>query len=229
MKSIIKSSANLLLNLLPALCFCLQASAQVTITDERHYSSVFGETRNFRAFLPKGYFDQPRKKYPVIYFMHGWSQRYFGSGEDNYAAYDLGMDNNGDNIEKFVAEHDVIVIKSDGYNRSAKEDYYKRPYNVGPVETYRQFPIYFEELINYIDGYFHTINDRSYRAITGLSMGGFMAYLIGGKYPHLFTAVGSFCPSAEFFIGPLDFPVEYNHQFLYKNYDGLNVFLHYGD
>jgi len=229
MKSIIKSSANLLLTLLPALCFCLQASAQVTISDERHYSTVFGETRNFRAFLPKGYFDQPRKKYPVIYFMHGWSQRYFGSGEDNYAAYDLGMDNNGDNIEKFVAEHDVIVIKSDGYNRSPKEDYYKRPYNVGPVETYRQFPIYFEELISYIDSYYNTINDRSHRAITGLSMGGFMAYLIGGKYPHLFSAVGSFCPSAEFFIGPIDFPVEYNHTFMYKNYEGSNTFLHYGD
>ena len=49
------------------------------IIDSRHYSHVFGETRNFRIFLPSGYYDNPGSKYPVIYYYHGWSQRYFGS------------------------------------------------------------------------------------------------------------------------------------------------------
>lgn len=111
------------------------AQGHVTIIDARHYSSVFGESRNYRIFLPPGYDNTSDKKYPVIYFLHGWSQRYFGSGADKYAEYDKGNDNNGDNIEKFVATHEVIVVKSDGYNRSPEEDYYLRPYNIGPVET----------------------------------------------------------------------------------------------
>lgn len=204
------------------------AQSNVTIVDAAHYSAIFGESRNYRIFLPPGYNYDSEKKYPVIYFMHGWSQRYFGSGVDKYSEYDKGDDKQGDNIEKFVSTHEVIVVKSDGYNRSSNEDYYLRPYNIGPVETYRQFPIYFPELVNHIDASYNTLTDRGHRAITGLSMGGFMSFMIGGKYPHLFSFVGSFCGSPEFTIGPKDFPVEYRHMDMYKNYGGMNVRLHYG-
>ena len=184
---------------------------------------MFGEIRNYRIFLPPGYFDNPQKKYPVIYFMHGWSQRYFGDGGQAYAEFDKGDENNGDNIANFVSAHEVIVVKSDGYNRSPDEKYYLRPYNIGPVETFRQFPIYYPELIDYIDTHYRTIADREHRAISGLSMGGFMTFWIGGKYPDLFSAAGNFCGSAEFVVGPKDFPVEYKHIDMYKNYGGMNV------
>jgi hypothetical protein len=203
-------------------------AADVTIIDSWHYSKVFGEIRNFRIFLPPGYFDNQQKKYPVIYFYHGWSQRYFGSS-NQYADFDKGDDNNGDNIANFVATHEVIVVKPDGYNRSADEKYYVRPYNVSPVETYRQFPIYFPELVDHIDSHYKTIADREHRAISGLSMGGFMTFWIGGKYPHLLSAAGNFCGSPEFVAGPKLFPVEYRHIDMYKNYGGMNIRLNYGD
>ncbi|NND34506.1 MAG: hypothetical protein HKN76_18110 [Saprospiraceae bacterium] len=213
----------------PALVAQDTREKSVIIIDSRHYSHVFAEMRNFRIFLPAGYHNSPNKKYPVIYFMHGWSQRYFGSGGDSYSEYDEGSDNDGDNIANFVSQHDVIVVKSDGYNRSSDEAYYVRPYNIGPVENYRQFPIYYPELIEHIDRTYHTIPDRGHRAICGLSMGGFMSFFIGGKYPHLFSGVGSFCGSPEFVIGPRDMPVEYRHMDMYQNYHGMNVRLHYGD
>ncbi|MBK7713666.1 MAG: hypothetical protein IPJ37_24115 [Bacteroidales bacterium] len=204
-------------------------AGDVTIIDSKHYSYVFGEIRNFRVFLPPGYFENPLKKYPVIYFYHGWSQRYFGSGPDSYNHFEKDDDNNGDNIAGFVADHDVIVVKPDGYNRSPGEEYYLRPYNIGPVETFRQFPIYFPELVAFIDKNYNTIPDREHRAISGLSMGGFMSYWIGGKYPHLITAIGNFCGSPEFVVGPKDFPVEYRHIDMYRNYEGINVRLNYGN
>jgi len=89
------------------------------IIDSRHYSNVFGEIRNFRVFLPPGYYDDPEKRYPVIYYYHGWSQRYFGS--INAMSADEGESNNGDNIANFVATHDVIVVKPDGYNRKLQD------------------------------------------------------------------------------------------------------------
>ena len=195
-----KNKRILIVSLFLLLTFAFHTNAQyagdITIIDSRHYSSVFGEMRNYRIFLPPGYFDNPQKKYPVIYFMHGWSQRYFGDGGEAYADFDKGDENKGDNIANFVSAHEVIVVKSDGYNRSPDEKYYLRPYNIGPVETYRQFPIYFPELIDYIDTHYHTIADREHRAISGLSMGGFMTFWIAGKYPHLFSAAGNFCGSA---------------------------------
>lgn len=200
-----------------------------TIIDAAHYSNVFGETRNYRVFLPPGYANNPEKRYPVIYFLHGWSQRYFGDGGEEYAGFDKGEQNKGDNIAAFVAKNEVIVVKWDGYNRSINEEYYKRPYNVSAVETFRQFPIYFPELMQHIDVKFRTIADREHRALTGLSMGGYMTYWIAAKYPHLFSAAGSFCGSPEFIVGPRDFPAEYRHIDMYKNFAGMNVRLHYGD
>jgi S-formylglutathione hydrolase FrmB len=214
------------------LCTCFASDLYadtVTIRDSRHYSNVFGEMRNYRIFLPPGYYKQPEKKYPVIYYMHGFGQRSFGGGPTDYANCDTGYDNNGDNIQKFVSQHEVIVVKSDGYNRSTGEPYYRRPYNITPVETHRQFPLYFPELISYIDKNYKTIPDREHRAISGLSMGGFMTFWISAKYPDMFSAAGSFCGSPEFTAGPKDFPVEYRHLDMYKNYRGMNVRLNYGD
>ena len=208
--------------------FGISDPPQATIIDARHYSNVFGETRNYRVFLPPGYFENHNKRYPVIYFFHGWSQRYFGSSNP-YGDFDKGDENGGDNIARFVSTHEVIVVKADGYNRGQGEEYYVRPYNVTPVETYRQFPIYFPELVEHIDTRYRTIADREHRGISGLSMGGFMTFWIGGKYPHLLTAAGNFCGSPEFEVGPKDLPVEYRHLDMYKNYGGMNVRLHYGD
>jgi len=218
---------------LPVLLFSFYTRAQhadsVTIIDSRHYSNVFGEIRNYRIFLPPGYFDNPQKKYPVIYFLHGWSQRYFGDGGQKFDEFDKGGDNKGDNIANFVSTHPVIVVKSDGYNRVPGEQYYLRPYNIDPVETFRQFPLYYPELIDYIDTHYRTLADREHRAISGLSMGGFMTFWIGGKYPQLFSGAGNFCGSAEFIVGPRNFPVEYRHLDMYKNYAGMNLRLNYGD
>jgi hypothetical protein len=197
------------------------------IVDSRHYSNVLGEIRNYRIFLPPGYNVNSSKRYPVIYFYHGWSQRYFGS--INSPGNDEGDSNNGDNIANYVSSHDVIVVKPDGYNRKPQEEYYLRPWNISPVETYRQFPLYFPELVKHIDASYRTIPDRGHRAVSGLSMGGFMTYWISGKYPHLVSAAGNFCGSAEFFVGPENFPVEYRHIEMAKNYKGLNVRLNFGN
>ncbi len=218
----------LITTLLLLLCNARDISASnVVILDESHYSKVFGEIRNYRIFLPPGYDENTEKRYPVIYYYHGWSQRYFGSITDFKA--DEGESNGGDNIANFVAEHDVIVVKPDGYNRRPDEKYYLRPYNIGPVETYRQFPLYFPELVGYIDGHYRTVPNRENRAITGLSMGGFMAFWISGKYPHLLSAAGNFCGSVEFMVGPKNSPVEYRHSDMYKNYNGVNLRLNYGN
>src|SRR5690606_36975747 len=83
--------------------------------------------------------------------------------------------------------------------------------------------------VEYIDENYRTLADREQRAISGLSMGGFMTFWIAGKYPHLLAAAGSFCGSSEFVVGPKDFPVEYYHGDMYKNYEGLKVRLNYGD
>ena len=198
-------------------------AAEATIQDRVQFSQVFGETRNFRIFLPPAY-ETSAKRYPVIYWFHGYSERFNKPVDDPpHRDYDSGTDYGGDTISSFVAAHDVIVVKVDGFNPRFSGDNYKRPYNINPVETNRQFPLYFPELVDFIDANYRTLADRDHRATAGLSMGGFMSYWIAGKYPHLVSSASNFMGSPEFFVGPRDFPVEYLHDDLYGNYEGVRT------
>ena len=192
------------------------SAADATILDRTHQSQVLGETRNYRIFLPPDY-ETSGKRYPVVYFFHGWSQRY------NRSDFDAGPNYGGDTIASFVASHDLIVVRWDGYNPRQPGENYPRPYNISPVETDRQFPPYFPELVRYIDANYRTIADREHRATAGLSMGGFMSFWVSGKYPDLVSSASNFMGSSEFFVGPRGFDVEYRHDEMYGNYEGLRT------
>ncbi|MBV6641446.1 MAG: hypothetical protein KI791_12035 [Cyclobacteriaceae bacterium] len=198
------------------------------IKDSYHYSTVFAGNRDYRIFLPPDYEKNSNKRYPVIYFFHGWAQRYFGSWADGYSDYDMGDENNGDNIEKFVKENDVIIIKVDGRNQFSIDELNITPWNVSSVMTFRQFPSYFKELVNYIDTHYRTISDREHRAVSGLSMGGFMTFWLAAKFPDMISAAGSFCGSSEFMAGPVEFPVRYAHAEMYDNLKAVHVRLNNG-
>jgi enterochelin esterase-like enzyme len=55
------------------------SAAEALIQDRTHDSQVFGETRNYRIFLPPDY-GTSGKRYPVIYWFHGWSERHKQAG-----------------------------------------------------------------------------------------------------------------------------------------------------
>jgi hypothetical protein len=190
-------------------------SADALILDLTHESQVFHETRRYRVILPPSY-NSSTTRYPVIYWFHGYGERY-NQGPPN-KEYDRGKDYSGDNLANFVATHDVIIVKWDGENPPSS-----RPYNIGPAETDRQFPLYFPELVSHIDATYRTIPDREHRATAGLSMGGFMSFWIAGKYPDLVSSASSFMGSPEFVVGPREFPVEYSHDVMPANYAGVRT------
>jgi hypothetical protein len=199
------------------------SAADALIQDRTFESQVFGETRNYRIFLPPDYATSD-KRYPVIYWFHGYSERHnqppANSKDRNY---DQGSDYGGDTIAAYVGSHEVIVVKWDGYNPRTKDEKYPRPYNISPVETRRQFPLYFPELVDYIDTNYRTLADREHRATAGLSMGGFMSFWISGKYPDMISSASNFMGSSEFYAGQQGFPSEYRHDEMADNYDGVRT------
>ena len=205
--------------------FCASAvhAAEALVLDRTHQSEVLREKRNYRIFLPPGYGDSA-KRYPVIYWFHGYSERYnkpvTARPDRNY---DSGPDYGGDTIAAFVARNDVIVVKWDGYNPRTPDEKYPRPYNVSPVETGRQFPHYFPELVSYIDENFRTIADRDHRATAGLSMGGFMSFWVAGKFPHLVSSASNLMGSSEFVVGLRGLDVEYRHEEMRGNFEGVRT------
>ena len=209
----------------------------VTIIDTVHFSQVFNEERNYRIFLPPDYYNDSEKRYPVIYYFHGYGGRYNGpangiqsqSAESRYYdEFNGNFDRCGpdtlDNFAEYVRTHDVIIAKWDGFVK----DQYPRPYDVGPVKDNLQFALYFPEFIRAIDNNYRTIASRQGRAVSGLSMGGFMSLFIASKYPHLISSASFFNPAVGFAIGPKELQIYTPFDEMGRSYIGLPIRMHVG-
>lgn len=176
-------------------------------TDKQHYSRVFQREKEYRIYLPSTYQQQSDKRFPVVYYFHG-----------NKGDHKLRFDG----VQQLVEKANIILVCWNG--RSVNTD--DRPYNNGyhsNINYPYQFHEYFVELVNHIDSTYRTVNDRGSRGIIGHSMGGFMAYFLAGKYPHLVSAVVNSKGSPEFFVGKPDNHTLIQHRYLFKNLQGLRV------
>ncbi|TLV03491.1 alpha/beta hydrolase [Dyadobacter luticola] len=207
------------------------------IEDGKHYSKVFKEDRNFRLILPADYHQHPERRYPVIYYFHGNAGRFNGpaegevsrSGEARYyddfnGNYERTGPDSVDNFTSYVADNDVIIAKWDGYVPAQ----YPRPYDIAPVKEDRQFVDYFPEFVEYIDAHYRTKAYREARAVSGLSMGGFMSMLVASKYPHLLSSASFFCPSASFTVGPKALQIYTPFKEMGRNFVGMPIRMHLG-
>ena len=193
--------------------------------DETHESQVFDETRHYRIFLPPDYATSG-KRYPVIYWFHGWSERYNKPvARDPGRNYDQGEGGvyGGDTIGRFVGNHDVIVVKWDGYNPRTPDEAYPRPYNISPVETDRQFPLYFPELVAYIDA---TIAPSPTGSTAPRRDCRWAASCRSGSRENIRTWLGARRTSWALRSSSwarVDFRVEYRHDEMHNNYDGVRT------
>lgn len=181
--------------------------------DRTFPSQVFGTERNFRIFLPASY-DSVKTRYPVIYYLHGHSDRY------TLQDYDQGKDT-VPKICRFVASHPVIVVAVDGMIPANYTGFYGgSPYDIQYPNSRIDFGPYFLEQVRYIDAHYRTRTDRQSRATSGLSMGGFMSLYLASRYPELIGSCSAFNPGPEFYVGddgrrslwrPKDFVATFEH------------------
>lgn len=180
-----------------ALCFAAlvsRAGAQQPFLDCTYQSKVFGEPRHYRILLPPAY-DTGTKRYPVIYYFHGHSDRY------TVELYDHGQDTIP-KMAAWVAQHDAIVVAVDGYVASAYTGFYGgSPWDLLQQGGDRDFGPYFLELVQHIDATYRTLTDRRHRGTSGLSMGGFMSLYLSARYPDWIGSASAFNPGPEFYTG----------------------------
>src|SRR6266511_1982090 len=168
--------------------------AQRPFFDRTHPSKVFGGARNYRIFLPPDY-ASGKRAYPVIYYLHGHSDRY------TLEKYDNGADT-VPKIAAFVAANPVIVVAVDGYVARDYTGFYGgSPWDVREEGGEYDFGAYFRELVSHIDGAYRTLTSRRSRATSGLSMGGFFSLYLSARYPDLIGSASAFNPGPEFYVG----------------------------
>ena len=136
-------------------------------------SQVAGENLRYRVYIPPCYLES-EKRYPYVILLHGLRETELQWDE-------LGIDTTLDQGIRLDALPPMILVL---------------PY-FGTIGTRNAFPpdpsyetVILDELMPAVERDFCTWNDRDYRAIGGISRGGFWAYSIAMRHPDLFGSVG---------------------------------------
>lgn len=156
--------------LLPIL-LCLHIQAQ-TIDTISVYSPSMGKQLKNILILPETYGKDTAQKYPTLYLLHGFGERYDG-----------WLKRIKPDLPRLASLYDMIIICPEG----ARSWYWDSPVNPEiRFETYVS-----RELTDYIDTHYATHASRETRAITGFSMGGHGALWLAFRHPDIFGAAGS--------------------------------------
>ena len=151
--------------------------------------NLLGESpdRETIVYLPPSYAAEPDRRYPVVYFLHG----YFLDEEGYHGAMDFPG-----SIERGFAAGagEVIVVMTDGDSKF-NGSMYSSSVATGDWESFIA-----DDLVGYIDANYRTIPEREARGLSGHSMGGYGTFRIGMKRPDVFSslyAMSACCLSAR--------------------------------
>ena len=132
--------------------------------------------RDVIVFLPPGYQKDKKRRYPVIYALHGYS-----IGAEQWS-HEIHVPQT---IEGAFAKgsQEAIVVLPDSktvYNGSM----YSSSATTGDFEKF-----IYHDVVAYMDAHYRTIPNRESRGLVGHSMGGYGASRIGMKHPDVFGAL----------------------------------------
>ena len=154
--------------------------------------------RRMMIYLPPGY-ELSRQKYPVLYLLHG-------SGGDETVWLEQGraaqiLDNL---IASGKAEPMVVVMPNGNVDERAASNMSELG-NVQPTFAHKQwmegtFESSFKDIMNWVESNYRIRPSKRYRAIAGLSMGGYHSLYISANQPDDFNYVGLFSAA----IGRMD-------------------------
>jgi enterochelin esterase-like enzyme len=158
-------------------------------------SKVTGNWRHALVYLPPGYDEQMKTRYPVLYLQHGGGEDETGWIRQGRANFIL------DNLIAAGSAKPMIVVMAYGYARRAGQpvpDLTGRPFGSPEMrKAMQEMAQAFEDdvteaLIPFVDVTYRTIADRDHRAMAGLSMGGMQTFQITLNHLDLFSHIGGF-------------------------------------
>jgi enterochelin esterase family protein len=157
----------------------------------RHFykSAVADDERDFIVYTPPAYDPAARKRYPVLYLLHGYS-------DDTTAWPSVGLANVIlDNLIARGQAKPMIIVMPLGYGTmDIVKAGWPRVRDPGLWQT--NVDKFGETLLNevmpQVEKSYKILPDRDSRAIAGLSMGGAESLAIGLNHPDRFAWIGAF-------------------------------------
>ena len=128
------------------------------------------------VFLPPSYQKEARRRYPVVYALHGY---WIGAEQWTHEIHVPQT------LEGAFAQgaREMIVVLPDAKTQH-NGSMYSSSVTTGDFESY-----IVRDVVTYIDSHYRTIPDRRSRGLVGHSMGGYGATRIGMKHPDVFGSL----------------------------------------
>jgi pimeloyl-ACP methyl ester carboxylesterase len=147
-------------------------------------------TRQVPVYLPPGYEAQTSARYPVVYFLHGFS----GSATQwlNTSAFTRNVPERLDALIDSGAIAPVIGVFCDGWSAFGGSQWI----NSEGVGRYRD--VVARDLVSWVDRTFRTVAKGSARALVGKSSGAYGALVISRFHPDIFSHIGCHAPDSGF-------------------------------
>jgi S-formylglutathione hydrolase len=141
--------------------------------------------RDVSIYLPPSYKSAGNRRYPVVYFLHGYTD-----SDDRWFGLVKSFVNLPAGIDKSLAggAREMIVVMPNAYTRY-QGSMYSSSVVTGDWETYIA-----KDLVAYLDSHYRTIPDAASRGLAGHSMGGYGTMRIGMKYPAVFSSIYALSP-----------------------------------
>ena len=136
--------------------------------------------RDVSIWLPPSYAMEKSRRYPVLYFLHGFTdsdEKWFWN-EKHFVNLPKALDAS---IARGAAE--MIVVMPNAFTR-IQGSFYSNSVTTGDWESFVA-----RELVAYVDGHYRTLPARESRGLAGHSMGGYGTMRIGMKNPDVFSSI----------------------------------------
>lgn len=133
--------------------------------------------RDVFVYLPPSYASQPNRRYPVVYFLHG-----YGATADAYWKLMTVPDTAGRLMGQGTVQ-EMILVNPDAHTIYDGSMYSNSP-TTGNWEAYIT-----HDLIAYIDSHYRTLANRDSRGLAGHSMGGYGTWRLAMKYPGIYSSI----------------------------------------
>lgn len=137
--------------------------------------------RDVSIYLPPSYAKQTRRRYPVLYFLHGFTdsdELWFG-----FKKHWISLPAVVDPLMAAGTVKEMIIVMPNAFT-AYQGSMYSTSVTTGDWETYVS-----RELVAYVDAHYRTLAKLESRGLTGHSMGGYGAMRIGMRHPDVFSNV----------------------------------------
>lgn len=138
--------------------------------------------REIPVYLPPSYASAPSRRYPVIYWLHGFAG--IGLSAINRSLWSPTLPEVMDRVIEEGAP-EAILVMPDGSTRFGGSQYVNSP------ATGRYEDHVVTELVSYTDRTYRTKASRDHRGVVGKSSGGYGALVLAMRHPEVFGGVAS--------------------------------------